>query len=668
MLHIDKIYGELISKKIATSLDKDDWYDLVDNMENIEGNDFFLSKNNKSYIDIIEATCTIPTLLHFYYVDNNNENLNSLAPGDTSIINLESGASKNISLQIGMTNLIYIYTFDVLNEVREPKIKITFPNGDPLIANKSGIFTYNSNKYFDIINFKNEELLGTSLSKVFFKYGYSMEDKFTKIQNNIYYYSNNNNKLFGYKFSTGDDRLNYTNISFLVSTKESNVKFCYATSFGSYMEPSLQDCYHVGYANTYTLTILNPYIMHKDYYLDDETMSYYVSFKTDDPYSNITITPTLNKYKTTKRNFYNTPSSVDIIKQESTILTPPNDNKPYIFIQMQVCDENREIEYNLLNAFNGSSLNAQGSVKYNDKIYYCSILNTKLDTELQITTDTYTRVFVKHTALEEQYSANIEDINIKFFKNNNTLSFNQPIKGEEFKYTIYIDNINQIKNKNYRLCNFIRPLKEHYSQSITSSNEYIFVEIDFDSEKLKDLELFDLIILAEQIDNGKLMILSDVIQENRTEPEIITDEYSDESDTDIYSDVSTDQSDIASDIPSDQSDIASDIPSDQSDISSDIPSDKSDITSDIPSDVSSDIDTSGGSSDTSIDSTDSDGQTPAQSDNNDSVTLALAIAIPIIVVILTVVFLLLCLKRKKKTSEEIEKLLEVNGNNELTVN
>ena len=101
---------------------------------------------------------------------------------------------------------------------------------------------------------------------------------------------------------------------------------------------------------------------------------------------------------------------------------------------------------------------------------------------------------------------------MKFFKDNNTLSFNQPIPGEEFKYTVYVDGANQIKDKNYRLCDFVGTNDAHYSQSVTSADEYVFIKIDFDADKIKDLESFDMIILAEQTDNGRLMILSEVLQ------------------------------------------------------------------------------------------------------------------------------------------------------------
>ena len=515
ILHIDKIYGEISNKRIATKLNKEDWNALVESMEDMEGNEILLvkSEQDQNHMDVIEASCTIPTLLYFYYVDENGEKIQGVAPGDTSIINLAPGASKTVTLQTA--NFTYICTFNALKEGTDPKISVSFGEGQPLEINKNGIFNQKLSKSADSFVIKNEEIGGSTYTKIFFKYGYEMETTFKKIENDVYYYTDSSRRLYGYKFSTADDRLNYTNISFLVSPKdkEDNVKFCYTTNFGSYMEPSSQDCYRVGKDNSYTLTILNPYLMYKEYSLGDSVMPYYVSFKTDNPSQSITITPKLNKYNTNFRNLENSANTVSVTKSGSTILTAPSENSQYIFVQMQVCDADREIEYNLLNAYNGTSLNSQGNIRYDDKIYFFSIPNTKLDTELVMTTDTSSKVFVKHTGLDDTYATSVVDINMKFFRDNNTLSFNQPIPEENFKYTIYVDKGNEIKNKNYRLCNFVLKNEQHYSKEVTSADEYVFVKIDFDNEeRFKNIEDFDLIIVAEQIDNGKLMILSEVLQ------------------------------------------------------------------------------------------------------------------------------------------------------------
>ena len=67
VLHIDEVYGELNSKRIATKLNKEDWYELIDGMTDIEGNEYLINQVDDYHMDVIEASCKIPTLLHFYY-------------------------------------------------------------------------------------------------------------------------------------------------------------------------------------------------------------------------------------------------------------------------------------------------------------------------------------------------------------------------------------------------------------------------------------------------------------------------------------------------------------------------------------------------------------------------------------------------------------------------
>ena len=54
------------------------------------------------------------------------------------------------------------------------------------------------------------------------------------------------------------NQYNYMHIFFIVSTEEKNVKFCYGSNFGSFIMPSLK-------SNNCVISILNPYIMYKDY-------------------------------------------------------------------------------------------------------------------------------------------------------------------------------------------------------------------------------------------------------------------------------------------------------------------------------------------------------------------------------------------------------------------
>ena len=513
-LHIDQIYGELSSKRIATELNKEDWYDLIAGMEDIYEDEYLINQKDKYHMDVIEARCTIPSLLHIYYTDDANPILTGLVPGKTSIINLAPTVSKDFELQ---TNVIegynLVYSFNVLLEDEEPKVRISFPSGEPIVANKNGIYIRKSTTEFKKITLKNEEISGSSKVRIIFKYGYEIEDKFDPIDNDIYHYNETAN-LYGYKFKTEDDWLNYTSVSFLVSTGEDNVKFCYSSNLGSYMEPSMQDCYRVGISNTYTLTILNPYLMYKDYTTAaNEIMKYYVGFKTVNRNQAIKITPTLNKYSTNLRNMENIATSITVTKNTSTILTAPAENTQFIFLQMQVCTDSKVVEIDLLNAYNRTSLGYGDYVDSYQNIYYRTIENIKLDTELNMLVDTSAKVFVKHVGINEEYYPGIDDIILHFDKANNTITFNQPITEEEFKYTIYVDQKGNIKDKNYNLCSVAENDKlAPYSKEVTSAEETITEIIDFNSTELKEHKEFDILVKAEQINYGKLVILSKVIQ------------------------------------------------------------------------------------------------------------------------------------------------------------
>ena len=514
-LHIDQIYGEMSTKRIITKLEgKEDWYDLINSMEEFTEDEFIIKDVKNYHIDVIEATCIIPSLLHIYYTDDSDPEIKGIAPGDTSIINLGPSDSKEIKLQSGAIDYsLQIFTFEVLLEDKEPHIGISFSSGDDSIeAIKNGVYILKTIKNMDTIYIKNEEIGGSSKTRIIFKFGYEIENEFEPIDNQLYH-SNKTENLFGYKFKTEDDWLNYTSVSFLVSTTESNVKFCYSTSFGAFMEPSLQDCYRVGRSNTYTLNILNPYLMFKDYITSgDEIMKYYVGFKTVERGQNITITPSYNKYKTKYRNLENIPSSIKVTTSESTILSFPNENTPYIFLQLQVCDTSKIVDVNFFNAYNNTQLNYRDSIDSDIKTNYLLIDNIKMDTELKMTISGSTKMFIRHIGISEEYYPYVEDIKLNFNRENNTLKFNQPILNEEFSYYIYYDEKNKIKEQNYNLCSYAENTKlSDHLQIIESSAEEIEITIDFD-KNFKDVKEFDIMVLARQINNGKLIITSDVLQ------------------------------------------------------------------------------------------------------------------------------------------------------------
>jgi len=511
-LHIDKIFGEINTIKFADKLNNKDWYEMVKNMNEFKGNEYLIKGQTNYHIDIIEVTCKIPTLLNIYYTDNENPKIQNLDQGDISIIDLNPGESQKLLFKMGLKGE-FIYNFNVNSENNKPNIGINFEDEDSLNIDKNGVFSMHSSKNYEYIIIKNNELTGSEQTKVIFKFGYDIESIFTKIENDVYNLQTEDRlaNLFAYKFKTGEDRLNYTQINFTVTTTEENVKFCYITNLGAFIDPSLQNCYRVGRANHYTISVLNPYIMYKDYYTGDGVMDYYVSFRTENIEQNITIKPELEKYSTNNRNIENFGKSISITDKGSTILTSPENNNKYLFVQIHVCTPDKAIIYQFNNAYNSSSLHQDGEIQANTKNNFRNIENIKMDTELLITTQNSAKIFVKHVGVDEIYRPVVKDIEVSFDGESKSLYFTQPIKNEEFKYTIYLDKKGNLRNQAFTLCSFAEISKlAHYTKSIISNKEKESIPLDFNENALKGYESFDVLVLAEGVNNGKIIVLSNI--------------------------------------------------------------------------------------------------------------------------------------------------------------
>ena len=184
---------------------------------------------------------------------------------------------------------------------------------------------------------------------------------------------------------------------------------------------------------------------------------------------------------------------------------------------MYVCEGDGVIDMEFFNAYNNTPLYHKDSIDNNDKVFYRSIENTKLDTELKLTNtiSESAKVFVRYIGIEEEYYPNVEDeFKLEFNSETNMLTINQPIADEEIKYTIYIDHRDNLAKQKFNLCSIAEKSKlAPYTQTITSKNEKVEVKIDFSSDDLKDYKDYDMVVLAEQVNFGKLMILSDILQE-----------------------------------------------------------------------------------------------------------------------------------------------------------
>ena len=515
-LHIDTIFGEKQSIKIASALNYDDWDSLVSNMQAFNGDEIILIPQTKYHFDVIEIRCNLPLLLNLFYVDPTSTKVTGLEVGDISILSLEKGQQQQLECKQGL-NQVYVYSFNVLKDYNQkPNIEITFNGADPLTITENGVYTKYTLGVMDKILVRNKENSGSTSTRIIFKYGYPIEQTFLKIKNGIY--SNQNDKsrtdnLFGYIHDQTNSKLNFTGVDFEVTTSEDNVKFCYSTNLGTFINPSLQNCYRVGKNNPYTISTLNPLVMYRDYYSENH-MNYYVGFRTVDLNQNITIIPKLKRYDTTERNIEGENNKIVIGYEQkySTILTAPKNNEPFIFTHIHVCTKDKPLSYEFLNAYNSSNLGFNGEIQANTKYQFKSVDNTKLDTELKLSADDGVEVFVKHVGISERYQPLVNDIEISYNKKSRLLSWNQPIENEEFQYTIYIDKKGVLYKLGYTLCDIVDVSKlGHFSEVITSDIKNPSLTVP---NLGKEYEEFDVIIIAQQLNKGKLTIMSNVYDQD----------------------------------------------------------------------------------------------------------------------------------------------------------
>ena len=201
----------------------------------------------------------------------------------------------------------------------------------------------------------------------------------------------------------------------------------------------------------------------------------------------------LNLIDTTERNLEGAKNKIKISGENSysTILSAPKKNEPYIFTHIHVCTKNKPLSYEFLNAYNSVNLGYNGEIGANSKNNFITIENTKLDTELKLNGDNGVEVFVKHVGIPEKKQIIVRDIKFDYNKDSHVLNWTQPIEDEEFQYTISTLNP-YVMFKNYY------------------NDDLINYYVGFRTVELN----FDVIIVAEQINNGKLTILSPVYNSN----------------------------------------------------------------------------------------------------------------------------------------------------------
>ena len=514
-LHIDTIYGERQSIRLATKLNEGSWDKLIESMNDIKYDEVTIQKEQtKFHFDVIEIKCNVPLLVNLFYTDPEETKVTNLQMGDITIITLEAGRQETLTFKMGETGP-YVYSFTIeKNSKTNPKISVLLDGKEEIIYNENGVYTKYSVEQYNNIVITNSDNSGAVSTRIIFKFGFAIEMTFHKDDNGIYSNQNDPEKiynLYGYIYDPTNYKYNITGVEFTVSTDLDNVKFCYSTNLGTYIYPSLQNCFRVGKNNPYTISTLNPSVMFRDY-VNDEHMNYYVGFRTLDTAHTIKITPNIEKYDTTERNYEGEKNRVRISSDEgeiSTILTQPKAHDKFIFVETCLCTKKTTVSFQFLNAYNHSNL-GKGGVLSNNQPKITVLENPKLDTEMKLSKGKNgIEIFVKHSGYNKSTTPSTQKIVIGYNNVSHILNWTQPIPREEFNYTIYFDKINLIKRQNFTICHIAEysRLTQH-SQYLVSNSKTPNVTVNFSKIGLNPKEEFDVIIVAEQLQKHKLTFMS----------------------------------------------------------------------------------------------------------------------------------------------------------------
>ena len=513
-LHIDTVYGEKNTIKLAPVLNEASWEALIKNLIPVGGDEVVLEEQHRFHFDVIEITCNVPLLVNLFYTDPEETKVTNLEMGDITILSLEKGKTETLTFKLGEKGP-FVYSFTIEKKSKNgPKISINFDEMEEVIYTENGVYTKYAVFEYNKIVISNKDNSGNVNTRVIFKFGYAIEVTFEQDENGVYSNKNDPDRvynLYGYIYDQTSAKYNYTGMDFYVTTTEENVKFCYSTNLGTYIYPSLQNCYRIGIKNPYMISTLNPSVMYRDY-VSDEHMNYYVGFRTVEKNQNIMILPIAKKYDTTERNFEGQKNKVKISSDTgeiSTILTAPKNHDPFIFVEICLCTRKAHVSYQFLNAYNHSHLGSDGELN-NNSPKISAFANPKLDTELRIYKgQNGNEVFVKHSGYDKKSVLSQRKIEVEYNNQTRYLSWTQPLMNENFNYTLYFDKINNIKKQNYTLCHIAEVTRlSHNFISLVTNSRNPNITVDYSKIGLKEDEQFDVIIVAEQTDKQKFTFIS----------------------------------------------------------------------------------------------------------------------------------------------------------------
>ena len=179
-LHIDTVFGERQSIRLATVLNSASWEDCIDRLETVKGDEVVLRAQTRFHFDIIEVKCSVPLLVNLFYVDPTAAKVTNLEIGDITVISLEKGKEESLTFKLGESGP-FVYSFTVEKDSTvPPKISITFDGAEVMLITENGVY----NKYwltqYNKITIANKDNSGNVNTRIIFKMGLAIEAIFER--------------------------------------------------------------------------------------------------------------------------------------------------------------------------------------------------------------------------------------------------------------------------------------------------------------------------------------------------------------------------------------------------------------------------------------------------------------------------------------------------------
>ncbi|MBO6243347.1 MAG: hypothetical protein J6O41_02095, partial [Clostridia bacterium] len=452
-LYIDQIYGKIKTLSVAPTFTHNDWDEMIANdMKEIVASERYyeLPSYQENHIDIYKVECEIPLLLNFYYVEE-QASIPNLNYGQVAIVNLKASQTYTLPFAMGVNSPIL--AIEVFNPSRSPFLIIDDGQSEVMITKNRLIKSSPMSTLNPIVI---RERSGYSGTRVIIKVGYQiLGSEWVEKTENIYYNSNLN--LFVFSFPKGDDKLNYTYADLLTigTTEGDNIKYCFSTSIGSPILPSAENCFRVSLNNSYTLKVLNPLIIYKDYDFDED-IGYYLSIKPVELTDKMDVTRSLHPYDTLERNIEGESNVVQVGNDGlgKSIITAPLNKDAKEFIQITQC-QNSDITFILINAyFQEKTIIEETTISSGTKNFFKVFDNVLLETEFIFSGNIGDKAFIRHSGIRSGYTPDIiENPSITFNSSSNTMILEHPINNyERIEYTVYVGKDGELSGKDITLC------------------------------------------------------------------------------------------------------------------------------------------------------------------------------------------------------------------------